>query len=261
MIGGDYSEMADYGKPHLKKTLRHMYALQNLCGPELNADDALQEMLDFLCMMRGVKPVFVTGRGISDRNWITGMAKIARESGLRVQEGPFWDACPWPDDIPAWYAEDTRALLEPFRAVYITRAKKAGDEVAAICARGGRLSMADEARLLAYPECCVRAHYLRAEGWNRATLSILARHCDGDEAKMKEMLASEELPPAETEEEKIIYKSAYTVFPAKFGSWNLCAKCRESAASPSAAQLAKNRKVGEFTDPEFIAKLDGPVAR
>lgn len=251
--------MAEFGKPHLRKTLRHLFALQNLCGPELNADDALQEMLDFLCMMRGIKPVFVTGRGIADQNWVTGIGKIAKESGLTVQEGPFWDATDWPSDIPEWYAEDTKSLLNPFRAVYITRARRASGEVSAINAGGGALSMADEARLLAYPECCVRAHYLRAEGWNRATLSILARHCDGDDAKMKEMLQSETLPPPETDEEKMIYRTAYTVFPATMGSWNMCANCREGDDTPSARQTAKNRKVAEFTDPALVVKLDGPA--
>ena len=105
-----YTEMADFRKPKLKKVLKQLMALQNLCGPDLNADDALQEMLDFLCLMRGVKPVFVSGRGIADHKWVTGVAEIARQNSLRVQEGPFWDACDWPFDIPAWYVEDTKNL-------------------------------------------------------------------------------------------------------------------------------------------------------
>jgi hypothetical protein len=205
--------------------------------------------------MRGIKPVFVTGRGIADQNWTTGISKIAKESGLTVQEGAYWDAAQWSDDFPAWYAEDTKSLLSPFRAIYITRAKKTTEEVAAICANGGELSMADEARLLAYPDCCVRAHYLRAEGWNRATLSILSRHCEGDEEKMKKMLASEQLPLPETDEEKMIYQMAYSVYPAKMGSWNMCAKCRDSDESPSAVQIAKNRKVAEFTDQQLAEML------
>ena len=251
--------MAVFRKPKLKKVLKQLMALQNLCGPDLNADDALQEMLDLLCLMRGVKPVFVSGRGIADREWVAGVAEIARQNGLRVQEGPFWDACDWPSDIPAWYAEDTKSLLKPYRAIYITRAKNLGNEVERICKNGGQLSMEDEARLLAYPECCVKSHYLRAEGWNRATLSILSRHSEANEEKMRELLSKDELPPAETKEEKMIYQSAYTVFPAKFGSWNLCAKCRGSSNSSSALQIEKNRNVGEFVDPDLVKKLSGPV--
>ncbi len=249
--------MVDFRKPQLKKVHRHLRALQNLCGPALNADDALQEMLDFFCMLRGIKPVFVTGRGIADQNWIAGITKISRELGLRVQEGAFWDACQWPEDIPSWYVKDTKELLAPFRAVYVTKTRNAGIEVEEILKNGGVLSPADEARLLSYPECCVRAHYLRAEGWNRATLSILARNSEGDEKKMRDLLTQEELPPPETDEEKMIYRSAYTVFPAKLGSWNLCARCRESAESPSARQIEKNRKIGNLVDPKLVEDLGG----
>ena len=112
-----------------------------------------------------------------------------------------------------------------------------------------------EAHLLAYPKCCVESHYLRSEGWNRATLSIVDRHCDGNVVLMREMLAAEKIPPPETEEEKLIYRSACTVFPAKFGSWNVCAKCRSTSHSPAAVQIKKNYDVGMSLNPRLIEML------
>ena len=111
-------------KPYLRNILKRLFDLQMYCERELNADAALQEILDFLCMAKGVKPVFVTGRGIDNPNWISGIIKIAKEAGYYVQNGKFWDAYEWPADIPTWYAKDTLALIKSFSAVYITRTIK-----------------------------------------------------------------------------------------------------------------------------------------
>ena len=251
----EYKQMVEFGKPYLKKILQRLFYLQMSCGSDFNTNDALQEMLDFLCMARGIKPVFVAGRGIDNPCWVSGIIQLAQESGFYLEHGNFWDAYEWPEDIPTWYVKDTLALLEPFNAVYITRIKKIKNEVKEICSRNGKITMEDEARLLAYPKCCVQSHYLRLEGWYRAILSILDRHCDGNEVLMQKLLASEKIPPPETDEEKLVFSSAYNVFPAKFGSWNMCAKCRSMKHSPSALQIKKNYNVGMLIGSKLIEML------
>ena len=72
---------------------------------------------------------------------------------------------------------------------------------------------------------------------------------------MQKMLSSEKIPPPETDEEKLIYNSAYSVFPAKFGSWNVCAKCRGTKNSPSALQIKKNYNVGMLIGSKLIEML------
>ena len=122
-----------------------------------------------------------------------------------------------------------------------------------ICKNGGQSSW--RMKHFAYPECCVKSHYLRAEGWNWATLSILSRHAEANEDKMRELLSKDELPPAETKEEKLIYQSALTrSSPLSLVVESLCAKCRGSSNSPSAMQIEKKSQCRRICRPRLSKK-------
>jgi hypothetical protein len=53
---------------------------------------APQEMLDFLAMAAGIKPVFLMGRGFADSAWIAGVSALARDMSFHVVRGPEWEA-------------------------------------------------------------------------------------------------------------------------------------------------------------------------
>jgi hypothetical protein len=83
---------------------------------------APQEMLDFLAVRAGIKPVFLVGRGFDDAQWIGGAVAIAQKAGMQVTEGPFWDTQVEDRTLPGWFREHFRANKPRGNGVYITKA-------------------------------------------------------------------------------------------------------------------------------------------
>lgn len=144
---------------------------------------APQEMLDFLAMATGMKPVFLLGRGFSDPDWIAGVVQIAKEMGLRITVGPPWQAAE--SDVPSWFHDLThpedRLVAD---VVYICRAKGTAEAVENSCVKKS-ISIEEEAQLLAYPECCVRDHYRRVELRDQAFFMMVERTANGDREEMR----------------------------------------------------------------------------
>jgi hypothetical protein len=213
-----------------------------------------QEILDFLAMAAGLKPVFLLGRGLDAPQWITGVAELAAELGFHAVQGPFWDATPL-DEFPAWYRDHTVVQLAPYRAVYVCAAGDTAREIATVNAAGGRLSMTTEARLLGYPDCCVVAHYDRAVRYHRAIVSILRRLAGDDQARMQALLRGDAGLAPETPREIDLMEAAFDLKPAIFGSWNQCPSCALHDDSPSADLSRKYISLAETINPELCQKL------
>ena len=231
-------------KARLRNTLKKLAAIG--LGPDDGHDHATaaQEALDFLAMLAGLKPVLMLGRGFDNTQWIKGALQIAVDLKLHIVEGPYWDAvlAPEEDSLPEWYIEHSRGAFESFRAHYVCKARATADEVAEMC-RTGTPTVADEARLLDYPPCCVEAHYARSRDFQIVWLSILEREVGGEEAEMRRMLTDgAQLAPA-NDDERTRLEAAMAVRDAPFTSVNMCQACAESSDGPARRM---SRRYGEL---------------
>ncbi len=239
-------------KARLRNTLKKLSAVG--AGDGHDRATAAQEALDFLAMLTGIKPVLMLGRGFDDPQWIRGALQIAVDLKLHVVEGPYWDAEPAPAGLPDWYAEHTRAAFESFRAHYVCKARATADEVAELC-RTGVPTVADEARLLDYPPCCVAAHYARSRDYRIAWLAILEREAGGDEAEMRRLLADgAPLAPA-MDDERARLEAAMTVHTAPFTSVNMCPACTASEDSPARRMSRRYAELARAIDPGLAREL------
>ncbi len=229
-------------KARLRNTLKKLAAIGVGPGDGHDHATAAQEALDFLAMMAGLKPVLMLGRGFDNTQWIKGALQIAVDLKLHIVEGPYWDAVPAPAGLPEWYVEHTRAAFEGFRAHYVCKARATAEEVAELC-RTGTPMVADEARLLGYPACCVEAHYARSRDYQIAWLSILEREAGGEEAEMRRLLADGAPLALARDDERARLEAAMAVRTAPFTSVNMCHAC---TASSDGAARRMSRRYGEL---------------
>jgi len=235
---------------------RRLAGVAGALGRGLDASVAGQEMLDFLAMLDGLKPVLLVGRGLDDERWIAGVLGVARSLGLAIVEGGYWAARPPPAGLPAWYVGHVAARLAAGRAWGVTASDAVAAELRAL-ASGDGPDLACEARLLGYPECCVAAHYDRADAWHRLTLAVLGRRAGGDATRMRALIEDGAKIAPETVEEKALYAEATGFATLPFTSWNLCASCVTDPAGPSARLAARYRALAEAVDPQLAALLAG----
>lgn len=219
-------------------------------------DDAVvgQESLDFLAMAAGLKPVYLLGRGFGRPEWIEGVRAIARELKLDAIEGALWDAAPPGNAFPDWYRDHTKAELARQTAHYITRSAAVADELRRIEA-GAPPTVAIEARLLGFPECCVAAHYRRALGFHRLRLAMLGRAAGGDAESMARLLRDGvQIAPANSDERAAL-DAATSLIPCPFTSLNMCESCADGAHSPAAALALSYAELAHAIDPEFARRI------
>jgi hypothetical protein len=233
---------------------RKLKEIAELLDDRVSKGELAQEILDFLAMTTGLKPVFLLGRGLDEPHWIAAVADLAREAGFHVLEGPFWDATPF-ERFPNWYRDYTQTQLGPFRATYICLSDETARGLATMQEARGRLSMTAEARLLGYPDCCVVAHYDRAVRYHQSVMLILKRLAGGDEARMQILLKGGAALAPQTQEEISFMGAAFDVKPAPYGSWNKCPYCAQSNNSPSANLSEKYKMLAVTTDPELLRTL------
>jgi hypothetical protein len=237
------------------------FSLRSLVAEQPDDPELAQKALDFLALVAGLKPVFVAGRGSGvDGGWQAAIGAMATAAGFVVRQGPLWDATPWQINarnirVPDWYRNHCRTELSGHRAIYVCRRGPDADDIDRINAAEGKLTIAEETRLLGYPDCCVAAHYDRALRYHRATLSMLRRHAGGDESRMLKLLEGHANMAPATEEEIDDLDAAFDIRPAPFGSWNLCTRCAGNADSPSAALSARYLDLAGKT--ELVPLLTG----
>ena len=216
---------------------RYLLEILDQQGSKAERRELIGEVYDFLALLDGVKLVFLHGRGHAPVQWVEPIKTFACSLNFFVIEGFYWDATPY-DEFPNWYQEHCRNQLLPFRAWYICKEAELAAAIKNINTRAGRLSMAEEAYLLGYPECCVRAHYERACRYHRGTLSILRRLAKGDQNKMEALaIGNAHLIPI-TQQEIEDFDFAFKIHPPIVGSWNMCDAC-SSGAKPFSDNLVK----------------------
>lgn len=251
--------MALQNKARLRNALKKLNRIPSDRQDPHDAKTCAQEALDLLATMAGAKPVMLLGRGYDDPAWIKGVLQVAGDAKLHVVEGPFWDASADAGtgaDLPDWYLDHTRQAFAEHRAFYIARARATADEVADIC-ETGIVTVAQEARLLDYPECCVRAHYMRAADYQRVWLDLLRRKAGGDDAKAIELLELRDPLAPETDEDRKRLEAAMHVVPVPFTSFNACQACIDGGqAAPANLKSLAGRKLAAEID-EGLAQALG----
>lgn len=241
--------MPTLGKPQLRSLWKRLAAAAPAPAADAEAaKEATQERLDFLALLAGIKPVYLLGRGYDAGPWREAVLAAARDLGLHVVFGPFWTAQGTEGDWPDWYADHVRAETAGRRGWYIARARAVADELAALAATG-RPTIEEEARLLGYPLCCVRAHYDRARAFHDLWLSMLAREGGNDPERMRAILAEGRWIEPATEAERAALDRALALEAAPFTPVDMCADCAADPASPArrlSARYADLLKTLEF---------------
>ncbi len=238
----------------MRRAYQGLTRLAQSLGPAADAAVIAQESLDFLAMVGGLKPVYVLGRGFDRPQWVAGVLGIARELGLAAIEGRLWDAAPLGTEFPDWYRRHTGAELARHTAHYLCGPAAVARKVRRIAATGS-LTVAREARLLGYPECCVAAHYRRTLAFHRATLAVLARAAGSQAAEMARLLRDSVPLAPETAAEQAAFDAATAVTPCPFTSLNMCDPCAASAHSPAAELALAYARLAHDIDPALAKRL------
>ena len=174
-------------KPRLRNALKKLRRIPFDREDPYNLATAPLEMLEFLAMIAGLKPVVLIGRGFDDQNWIKGVQSIAEDMRLYVIEGPKWEAKPEFSGLPDWYASVDQKKISENPVVYICKSKSISIFVRGI-AGTGTITIEEESSLLGYPKCCVQDHYYRAGRMNRGFSLMLERLSSGDKSEMMRLV-------------------------------------------------------------------------
>lgn len=247
--------MAERNNIFISSVYRRLASVAGSLGNALDSRAAAQEILDFLAVFDGLKPAVLIGRGLDDERWIAGVLGIAAALELSIVDAPLREAGRPAADVPDWYADHLEETLAAGRAWYVAASEPVAKALRAM-SRGDRYDVADEAWLLGYPECCVAAHYDRADAWHRLTVAVLGREAGGDEGAVLSMLRAGVAVRPVTDAEQRLYAAATGFAPSPFGSWNMCESCASNPDSPSARLAARYRDLAENVDPELAALLD-----
>ena len=208
-----------------------------------------QETLDFLAMVAGIKPVFMTGRGFYDALWIKSVIELANAMGLDVEIGPMWNALAGREGLPEWFV---RFAIEAHRSEAVFISKEAATAQAVHAAvTGNPVSIADEAALLSYPACCVRAEYQRNECLDRAFFMMLSRAAGEDQQRIRFLIDDHVRLAAETPAEIAMLNAASAVNMAPFTSINMCGACASNRQSPARKIAAEHEQLARSIDLTF----------
>jgi hypothetical protein len=240
--------MAALDKPRLRRALRVLQAIP------FDPDDGrvvVQEALDFLAMLAGIKPVYVAGRGFDEPAWIEGVRTLAADSRLYVVEGGAWLPEEPLHGLPEWYLDKVGVVIRTIPITYVCKARATQAAVMAACTTGAP-TVGEEARLLGYPVCCVAAQHERFRTYHEFTLAILERRSGGDVAKMQELLATADDIDPETDVDRDALAEATAVEPGPFTSLNLCASCAASPTSPGMRLVERYGDLAAAIDPDYF---------
>ena len=141
-------------KPRLRNALKKLRRIPFDRGDPYNQAITPQEMLDFLAMISGLKPVVLIGRGFDDPQWVKGVKSIANEMRLHVIQGLKWHAQPELIGLPEWYASTDQEKLSENPVFYICKSRSISKIAFEIC-NAGSITIEQESFLLGYPHCCV----------------------------------------------------------------------------------------------------------
>ena len=120
-------------KPRLRSALKKLRQVRFDRSDSANVGMAPQEMLDFLAMLAGLKPVCLVGRGFDDPDWVAGVEALARGMNLNVISGPKWYAQPEHEGLPDWYAETEVPGPAERPVLYFCKSRPIAGEVRTVC--------------------------------------------------------------------------------------------------------------------------------
>ena len=109
-------------KPRLRNALKKLRQVPLDHTNPANVAMAPQEMLDYLAMLAGLKPVCLVGRGFDDSDWVAGVERLAREMRLQVVNGAKWHAESEHAGLPDWYSDVAPTGPDPIRTSKVSTA-------------------------------------------------------------------------------------------------------------------------------------------
>jgi len=213
---------------------------------------ATQDGLDLLAVAAGLKPVGVLGCDDDRGDWPLGAAAVAYELDLGFQPDALW--YPARDarqaGLPNWYVTAVAARRASQNALYVWRDPALEARVRQACARG-RVTVAEEAALLGYPECCVAQHHAQALALEDLSIAAIVRQVPDDDARHR-LAAAGIVPLPHSPEEWRELDALRAIAPEPATSINRCAACVADPDGP-AGQLGRRYR-------ELARALDYPVS-
>jgi hypothetical protein len=242
-------------KVQLRNTLRKVRAIK-FDRASRDAAMAPQEMLDFLAMLAGLKPVYLLGRGFEDPLWAKGIVTLSKSLSLHIVPGPRWAAQPEHTGLPDWYADLAPASDHADDSViYICKGRSIAAELAAISTTRS-VTIDQEARLLGYPVCCVRDHYHRGRLMNIALSDMLLRASGGDINEMRRLVRDDVGMRPETPEEISAIQAVTQFSWAPFTSFCMCRECTLYSKSPGGQISVQFEALARTIDPNLAREIE-----
>lgn len=187
---------------------------------------AWQDGLDLLGTLARVKPACLL---YADCAWAQPVAGLARSLGLERLEFATQYPAGFSEALPAWYLEALDG-----RSVLLLPQDRLGGALAATASRF--IAPGAQARLLGYPECCVRAHQEQSLAFAKLWVELAQRLAGGDETRLSELARSGWLPSPKDEGERSRILDALAVDLEPMTSINRCPACRAGGAKSAAAR-------------------------
>ncbi len=253
--------MAKFNRVRLRHTLKKLYAVAPGTREGERAAVYAQEMLDVLSTLAGHKPVCLHYRDPNEPSWTEGLLRIARESGLQVITGEPWnarlDALSDQDRlVPDRYAHLMERERRALTAHYLCRSQAVANEVKQIC-QSSVITVEQEARLLNYPECCVRGHYHHTERVHQYGYELLKKATDGDEEEILRRAENMEFPEPETEDDRQELHDLMQIFALPYTSVNMCSACLTAGPERPWLQVSlQGRFLAESVSKDLAALLE-----
>ena len=242
-------------KLRLRNTLKKLKRIDFDRQNQYNREVAPQEMLDFLAMIYGLKPVVLIGRGFDDQQWISGVRRIARDMNLYDIEGEKWNAEPESSEFLRCPAREDQSNLFANLVSYICKSRSTADMLNMICDRGS-ITIKDESFLLGYPRCCVEEHYFRQRMMDQGIRLMLNRTAKGDESETTRLIKKDVAMSPETEEEKKLITEATRCVSAPYTSILMCRTCETNANSPARLLSKRYKELAEMIDLAFASEIE-----
>jgi hypothetical protein len=242
-------------RSRLRQALRKLREIRFDRDDFANVATAPQEMLDFLAMLDGLKPVFLLGRGFDDPSWIAGVSAVAAGKNLHTLTGEKWEAEQGKIGLPDWYAEVApNNPKDEQSVVYICKLKSDATKVKDICV-SGFITMEQEASMLGYPVCCVQHHYRRIRAMNSGFNRMLQRYSKGDTECMKRIVREKVSMTPQTPEEIADFQLVSTVRLAPFTSFYMCPSCTTTLRSSAWRVSAMFESLAKKVDRTLVEEI------
>lgn len=237
-------------KPRLRGFLKKLRAIEGPADAD-QASIALQECLDAVAMLAGIKPVWQIG--IDDTAWVEAAVAIAKAQGLRVVEAE----APWRivdgavmPPFPAWFDDATDATSTSVR--FVCRSSGVEDRIMRAVQKGA--TAAESADLLRIPPCCVHAQCVREHATLQLQLTIAERMAPGDVAGKQRLLSDSVALTPETEQERALLDLILGDV-APFTSFYLCRGCSSDMSSLGFQISSEFADLAVAVSPAFALEL------